>query len=96
VERTTKYLPWAQAALVLLLLSLSPTASAQGCALCYTQAASAGHRIIEALRSGILILIFPPMAICIGLTIIAYKKRDSSQQEPGSARPHDRGSGLGW
>lgn len=51
-------------------------ASAQNCALCYTQAAGAGSRMIHALRSGILILIIPPVGICIGLTIMAYKKRN--------------------
>jgi hypothetical protein len=43
--------------------SCSPPRSrpfSQSCALCYTQAASAGARMIQALRSGILILIVPP------------------------------------
>jgi len=49
---------------------------AQNCALCYTQAAGAGHRIIQALRSGILILVAPPILICVALTVMAYKKRN--------------------
>jgi hypothetical protein len=49
---------------------------AQGCALCYTQAAGAGSRLIHALRSGILVLLIPPMLICIGLAVMAYKKRN--------------------
>jgi hypothetical protein len=49
---------------------------AQNCALCYTQAASAGHRVIQALRSGILMLIAPPMLICIAIAIMAYRKRN--------------------
>jgi ABC-type Fe3+ transport system permease subunit len=49
---------------------------AQGCALCYTQAAGSGSRMIAALRSGILILAIPPMVICIGITWMAYKKRN--------------------
>jgi hypothetical protein len=49
---------------------------AQNCALCYTQAASAGHRVIQALRSGILMLIAPPMFICIAIAIMAYRKRN--------------------
>jgi hypothetical protein len=32
------------------------------------------------LRSGILILIFPPMAICIGFTVMSYKKRNRFRQ----------------
>jgi hypothetical protein len=49
---------------------------AQNCALCYTQAASAGQRVIQALRSGILMLIAPPMFICIAIAIMAYRKRN--------------------
>jgi hypothetical protein len=49
---------------------------AQNCALCYTQAAGAGHRIVQALRGGILMLIVPPMFICITLGIMAYRKRN--------------------
>ena len=77
--------------LFLLLLAFSLPAYAQGCALCYTQAASAGRRMIQALRSGILVLIFPPMGICVGLTVLSYKKRnhfhDSAPKGP---------SDLGW
>ncbi|HEY4818341.1 MAG TPA: hypothetical protein VIH67_12995 [Candidatus Acidoferrum sp.] len=51
-------------------------AFAQNCALCYTQAAGAGHRIIQALRGGILMLIAPPMFICIAIAVMAYKKRN--------------------
>lgn len=49
---------------------------AQSCALCYTQAAGSGHRMIAALRSGILILAIPPTLICAGITWMAYKKRN--------------------
>ena len=46
------------------------------CALCYTQAASAGARMIEALRSGILILIIPPTLGSIGMIFIVHHKRN--------------------
>ena len=49
---------------------------AQNCALCYTQAAASGSRMIQALRSGILVLVFPPMLICVAITWMAYKKRN--------------------
>jgi hypothetical protein len=49
---------------------------AQSCALCYTQAAGSGSRMIAALRSGILILAIPPTLICGGITWMAYKKRN--------------------
>jgi len=56
-------------------------AFAQNCALCYTQAAGGGSRLIEALRSGILILVIPPMLICAGITVMAYRKRNQFNQE---------------
>jgi hypothetical protein len=68
---------WMRMGVLLGVSLLAPAmASAQNCALCYTQAAGAGSRMIHALRSGILILIIPPVGICIGLTIMAYKKRN--------------------
>lgn len=64
-------------ALVGLALLASPLpAFSQSCALCYTQAASAGARMIQALRSGILILIVPPTLMSIGMIFIVYRKRN--------------------
>jgi len=54
---------------------------AQGCALCYTQAAGSGSRVIQALKSGILILVVPPMLICLGITWMAYKKRNEFNED---------------
>jgi hypothetical protein len=55
----------------------TPVASfSQSCALCYTQAAGSGSRMIAALRSGILVLAIPPTLICAGITWMAYKKRN--------------------
>ena len=74
---------------VLLVLSLlaSLPAHAQSCALCYTQAASSGHRMIHALQSGILILIIPPMFLSIGFTLLAYRKRNQFRQATYPSRP---------
>jgi hypothetical protein len=71
---------WRCAALILTLVVPS-LASAQGCALCYTQAAGSGARMIQALRSGILMLVIPPMLICIGITWMAYKKRNQFNED---------------
>ena len=60
-------------ALALLAPALS---SAQSCALCYSQAAGSGSRMIRALRNGILILAIPPVLICSGIAWMAYKKRN--------------------
>jgi ABC-type Fe3+ transport system permease subunit len=56
---------------------------AQNCALCYTQAAASGSRMIAALRSGILILAVPPTLICAGITWMAYKKRNQFNDDSG-------------
>jgi hypothetical protein len=50
--------------------------SAQGCAACYTQAAGSGSQMIQALRSGILVLATPPVICCVGIFWMAYKKRN--------------------
>lgn len=64
---------------------LSPRALfAQGCALCYTQAASSTQRFIQALRSGILILVIPPMFLSVMFTVMAYRRRNSFHEEVGS------------
>jgi hypothetical protein len=59
-----------------LLLPATPQISAaQSCALCYTQAASSGSRMIQALRSGILILIVPPTLLSVGMIFVLYRRR---------------------
>ena len=71
----------------LFVLVANAAAQAQSCALCYTQAAGAGHRFIQGLRTGILVLIVPPMFISMGITWLAYKKRNRTndkQQTPKS------------
>jgi len=60
---------------LMLVLSAVPAFS-QGCALCYTQAASSGARMIQALKSGILVLIVPPTLGSVGMIFVMYKKRD--------------------
>ena len=39
---------------------------AQSCAMCYQTAAAAGPRTAEALRHGILVMLFPPLMISRG------------------------------
>jgi hypothetical protein len=68
-------LAWVGSAGVILLLTALPAFS-QNCALCYTQAASAGARMIQALKSGILILIVPPTLGSIGMIFIVRRKNN--------------------
>jgi hypothetical protein len=72
-----------------LLLTALPTFS-QSCALCYTQAASSGRQMIEALRSGILILIIPPTLGTIAFLFIVHHKRNQIR------RTDADGPRLGW
>lgn len=63
------------------LLMASLPAWSQSCALCYTQAAQSTARFIQALRSGILILMVPPMFMSVGFTVMAYRKRNRYRSE---------------
>ena len=59
-----------------MLLFAAPTLFGQSCSLCYTQAAASTARFIQALRSGILILMIPPMLLSIGITVLTYRRRN--------------------
>ena len=65
---------------VLVLLLVAAPAFSQSCALCYTQVSSAGARMIEALRSGILILVLPPTFASVGMLFIVHRKRNQVRQ----------------
>lgn len=75
---------------LLLLLTAAPAFS-QSCALCYTQAASAGARMIEALKSGILVLIVPPTLGSVGMIFVVKHKRNQVRRDLG-----DRDSAQDW
>jgi hypothetical protein len=70
-----------RAAALITALAIPVFTYGQNCALCYTQAAGAGSRMIQALKSGIAILVIPPMLICIGLSVMAYRKRNQFNEE---------------
>lgn len=75
------------AGLIVLLLPM-PLFS-QSCSLCYTQAASSGARMIQALKSGILILVVPPTLMSVGLIFVVHRKNsqvrdtDDVSDDPG-------------
>jgi hypothetical protein len=71
---------------VLLLLTALPAFS-QSCALCYTQAALAGAKMIQALKSGILILVVPPTLGSVGVIFVMHRKRN--QVRHGKYNGHD-------
>ena len=77
------------ALLALVALAMPLPAFSQGCALCYTQAASTGARMIQALKSGILILVVPPTLGSIGMIFVMRHK-------DGQVRQTDDESGQDW
>ena len=66
---------------VLACVAFPASAFAQSCALCYTQAAMAGQRMIEALRSGILILVIPPTLASVGMLFVVHRKRNQTRRD---------------
>jgi hypothetical protein len=62
-------------------------AFSQGCALCYTQAASSGAQMIAALKSGILILILPPTLGSIGMLFVMHRKRNQIRRDEQGGEP---------
>jgi hypothetical protein len=83
----TRYIRRIRPALAgLFVLAANAACQAQSCALCYTQAGGAGHRFIQGLRTGILVLIVPPMFMSVGITVMAYRKRNRCNDEDSSRR----------
>ncbi|MGD0402451.1 MAG: hypothetical protein ABSB66_04575 [Candidatus Acidiferrales bacterium] len=62
-------------AATMLVLASPGALYAQGCAMCYQSAAASGPRSIQALKSGILILMLPPVLITVVIAYLAYRKR---------------------
>ena len=85
---------WLAALAGLVFLVAYPVAAyGQGCPLCYNTAAAAKAGAIQALRSGILILIIPSLAICAGILGLGIRARnrfnepDDSKAEPQQEMP---------
>jgi len=72
------------------LVAFAVPAFSQGCALCYTQAALSGAKMIEALKNGILILVVPPTLGSIGMIFVLRRKHDQIR------RPHDTEYRQDW
>jgi hypothetical protein len=70
-------------------LAIPLPAFSQGCALCYTQAASSGARMIHALQLGILILVVPPTLGSIGMIFI-MRHKDNQVRPPSEADEPER------
>jgi hypothetical protein len=81
---------WLAFMVLFLLLAPAPLFS-QSCSLCYTQAASSGSKMIQALKSGILVLIVPPTLMSVALIFVVYRKNDQVRQTD-----EDQDPGQDW
>jgi len=61
---------------VAFLVLLAPRAAAQGCAMCYQNAAASGAQGRTALRHGILILLLPALSLFSGIFVLIYRRRN--------------------
>lgn len=77
------------AGIAMLLMWVTPV-YAQGCAMCYTTAAAAKAAAIRALRSGILVLLIPPVLMFIGIFVLAYSRRESFNEHAGDGGVGER------
>jgi hypothetical protein len=77
--RTYQLLAFGLLALAVLVFPLP--AFSQECALCYTQAASSGAKMIAALKNGILILVIPPTLGSIGMVFLVHRKRNQIRRD---------------
>lgn len=58
---------------------------AQGCASCYTTAAAGGSQTAHALRAGILLLLFPPTLIFLGIIFTLQRWKTTDRKLSNSA-----------
>jgi hypothetical protein len=61
------------------IFALAPHVSAQGCAMCYQNAAASGSQGREALRQGILVLLVPTISLFLGIFGLLYTRRNISR-----------------
>jgi hypothetical protein len=48
----------------------------QGCAMCYQNASATGAQGREALRDGVLVLLFPTLSLFVGILALIYRRRN--------------------
>lgn len=81
IDAIRKYRLLALGLLALAVVFIPLPAFSQGCALCYTQAASSGAKMIAALKNGILILVIPPTLGSIGMVFLVHRKRNQIRRD---------------
>jgi hypothetical protein len=65
-------------AILVVLFAAAPHAAAQGCAMCYQNAAASGGQGRAALRHGILILLAPALSLFAAIFVLIYRRRGMS------------------
>ena len=64
-----------------LLLLMTSHLHAQGCVMCYQSAAASGARLIHALKSGIVVIIIPPLLMTGAFARFVYNRRNLFRDE---------------
>lgn len=67
------------AVLCAVVAAVAPQVYAQGCAMCYQSAAASGQQGREALRHGILVLLFPTLGVFVGIFGLIFSRRKVSR-----------------
>jgi hypothetical protein len=80
-QKSVRYLKLGLVGLAFLLLLSPGELHAQGCAMCYQSAAASGARLIQALKSGIVVLMIPPLLMTGAFARFVYRKRNLFNEE---------------
>ena len=80
-QASVRYFKLGLVGLAFLLLISPRELHAQGCAMCYQNAAASGARIIHALKGGIVILIIPPLLMTGAFARLVYRRRNIFNEE---------------
>ncbi len=80
-QTSVRYLKLGLVGLAFLLVIGAGDLHAQGCAMCYQNAAASGARVIHALKGGIVILIIPPLLMTGAFARLVYRRRNICNEE---------------
>jgi len=62
-------------------MTCTSLAFGQSCAMCYNNAAASGTTAIQALRSGILVLLVPPIFMFIAIFVLLFRSKERVAEE---------------
>jgi hypothetical protein len=57
----------------------APSASAQGCPMCYRAASQAGKLAVQALHSGIVVLLVPTLLLFVGILVFTFRRAAAAE-----------------